>query len=339
MKKMLFGALSAIAALALAACGTVDAGGVVFPNASSSYESVPLETLQAELEGMGFTNVRTSEVPNDLDPGHDGEITGFEVNGKADFAEGATFKANAPITLSCYGPYVTPIEITQSSDRHEEYIRNYRGMNAASFGYTSLGGDRRDWYGESTIVISFVTPNGEVADFTDEEVLKDYIVYGQNIEPNTKMDIAFETDSNGEEYDNLTSWEGYDEIVLNIKKLGEKDGDPIAMTPITQGDKHNRYVGDYVGRNLGTFGYTSWLGDRRVYVGGGNIVLKLIAEDGSYVDPSDYDSLNNYIVTAQSVAPNTPVSLSFDTDSNGKEFDNLGQASLSSIDLTVRRVG
>ena len=35
------------------------------------------------------------------------------------------------------------IPITPSPDKYTQYIRNYIGKNAASFGYTSLGGERR----------------------------------------------------------------------------------------------------------------------------------------------------------------------------------------------------
>ncbi len=340
MKKAIAKSAVALATFVLlSGCQATTSTGVVFPNASTSYENLPLETLQAEFEGMGFTNVKTSETANKLGMSHDGEVIGFDIDGSSEFDEGAEFSPDAALTIECYGPYVTPVTISQSSDIHKQYIKNYRGMNAASFGYTSLGGDRRDYYGNATIKLVFVTPDGEVADFTDEEVLKDYIVYDQNIEPNTEMNIAFETDDDGEEYEHLEAWTGFDEIVLDIKKIGEEDGEPIAMTPISQGDKYNRYVGDFVGRNLGNFGYTSWGGDRRFYVGGGNIKLNIITEDGSFVDPEDYDSLNNYVVTSQSVAPNTPVTVTFGTDGNGKEYDNLGRASIDAIDVNVKRVG
>lgn len=231
------------------------------------------------------------------------------------------------------------VSVKTSTDKYTQYVRNYVGQNAAAFGYSSLGGDRRDRYGGGNIPLVFVTEDGEYFDFTDEEALKDYVVYAQNEAPNTEFKMGFQTDSDGEEYDNLTSWVGLDEIVLNVKKVGAPDGSAKANTAITPGDKYNRYVGDYVGRNLASFGYTSLAGDRRVYVGGGNILLNITAEDGSWVDPNDEEALQDYVVTGQSVSPNTPVTVTFDTDSQGKEYDSLGQTSIESINLTVRRVG
>ena len=231
------------------------------------------------------------------------------------------------------------VSVKPSTDKYTQYVKNYVGQNAASFGYSSLGGDRRDSYGGGNIQLVFVTEDGEYFDYTDEEALKDYVVFAQNEAPNTEFKMGFKTDSDGEEYDNLTSWVGLDEIVLNVKKVGSSDGEAKANVAITPGDKYNRYVGDYMGRNLASFGYTSLVGDRRVYVGGGSILLNITAEDGSWVDPSDEEALKDYVVTWQSVDPNTPVTVSFDTDSEGKEYDSLGQASIDSINLTVRRVG
>ena len=65
----------------LTGCGASAVSGISFPNASSSYASAPLETLQLELEGMGFKDVQTDEVANDLDPSHDGLVTEFSVDG------------------------------------------------------------------------------------------------------------------------------------------------------------------------------------------------------------------------------------------------------------------
>ena len=45
------------------------------------------------------------------------------------------------------------IPITPSPDKYTHYIRNYVGKNVASFGYTSLGGDRRDEYGQGRMLL------------------------------------------------------------------------------------------------------------------------------------------------------------------------------------------
>ena len=52
------------------------------------------------------------------------------------------------------------IPITPSPDKYTCYIQNYVGKNLASFGYTSMGGDRRDKYGQSSIKLNLVTDDG-----------------------------------------------------------------------------------------------------------------------------------------------------------------------------------
>ena len=46
---------------------------------------------------------------------------------------------------------VDSVTIKQSPDKYTWYIRNYVGKNCASFGYTSMGGDRMDHYGAGYI--------------------------------------------------------------------------------------------------------------------------------------------------------------------------------------------
>lgn len=49
--------------------------------------------------------------------------------------------------------------------------------------------------------------------------------------------------------------------------------------------------------------------------------------------------LSQYVVTAQSVAPNTQVTATYLTDSNGNEYSNLiDTQSVESIALTVTKI-
>ena len=52
------------------------------------------------------------------------------------------------------------VPITPSPDKYTHYIRSYVGKNVASFGYTSLGGDRRDKYGDASVKFIFVADDG-----------------------------------------------------------------------------------------------------------------------------------------------------------------------------------
>lgn len=105
-------------------------------------------------------------------------------------------------------------------------------------------------------------------------------------------------------------------------------------------DKHIAYIDNYVGKNAASVGYSSLAGDRRVEVGADNMLVEFVTSDGSYVGASDEDALKDYIVTAQSIAPNTEVHLEFQKKEDGTEYDNLTSfASYDKIDLAVKKVG
>ena len=63
------------------------------------------------------------------------------------------------------------------------------------------------------------------------------------------------------------------------------------------------------------------------------------AEDGSFVDSSDVNSLKCYIVIDQDIASNTELQMNYETDSKGQEYDNLIKSqNYEEINLTVRRL-
>jgi hypothetical protein len=243
-----------------------------------------------------------------------------------------------------------PVTINTSPDKYTWYIKNYVGMNAAAVGYTALNGSRRDSYGGGTVRVVLVSPDGTYIDPEDEDLLKGYYVVAQSYPPNTELKYTFETDSKGNEYDNLTSWQNIDEVVLSVNSVGDKSGTAIDMTAIQASpDKYNFYVRDYVGRNLAECGYISLANKLTDAYGSAYITFDITADDGAYIelpdssdenaDKEDVNFLSQYVVTAQSVAPNTQVTATYLTDSNGNEYSNLiDTQSVESIALTVTKI-
>ena len=231
------------------------------------------------------------------------------------------------------------VEIKQSPDKYTWYLKQYVGMNAASVGYESMDGFRRDAYGAGALKIVFVADDGTYIDPGNEEQLKNYVVTGQSLDPNTEIKYTFEVDSNGEEYDSLVNSQSIDEVVLAVNKVGEDSSGSAKLTSINPSpDKYTHYVRDYVGRNLAECGYYSLSGNLTDAYGHGYIFLDIVADDGSYIDPEDTAQLAEYMVAEQSVAPNTEITFTYTTDSEGNEYSNLvSQQSLKSMTLRVTK--
>lgn len=180
-------------------------------------------------------------------------------------------------------------------------------------------------------------------DIEDESQLQQYIVTGQNIEPNTEMKYVFRTDSKGNEYSNLIDFQNLRIIDLSVKRIdGTMSGEPVAfeLIQITPSpDKYTVYIRNYVGKNVASFGYTSLGGDRRDEYGATTIKFNFVADDGAYLDPEKTDVLRQYVVTAQDVAPNSEMRLTFRKDSKGNEYSNLiDNQTYSTITLYVHRL-
>ena len=124
----------------------------------------------------------------------------------------------APIGDSSYKPSYT--EISPTLDRHLYHIRDYVGRNAASFGEVD-GSGRIDIYGAGEMRLVFTAEDGSYVETSDMNVLKQYIVTGQDIKANTELKLEYETDSSGEEYDNLICSQNYEEINLTVRKIDE----------------------------------------------------------------------------------------------------------------------
>ena len=111
-----------------------------------------------------------------------------------------------------------PVKVNQSIDRYTFFMPDFVGRNLMTCGYISMGGDLRFRLGEANVKINIVTADGSYVDI-DAEVLKNYVVYAQSVEPNSEFKIQFEVDSEGNEYDNLVDQQSYKEIDLYVKAV------------------------------------------------------------------------------------------------------------------------
>lgn len=225
-----------------------------------------------------------------------------------------------------------------SSDKHIAYINNYIGMNAASVGYTSLGGERRENVGSANISIIYVTSDGSYVGVDNEEDLKNWKIVSQSFEPNTEIKIAFQKDSEGNEYSSLTEWQSIDQIDLGVVPIKSSESGPSLISTKISPDKYTYYLRNYVGKNLASVGYESLGGDYRDKYGCANIKLTLNADDGSYIEISENESLKNYIITAQNIAPNTEISCTYSKDSDGNEYSFVDYQSIKEVSLTVHSI-
>ena len=232
------------------------------------------------------------------------------------------------------------VEIKVSPDKYTWYIKNYVGRNVASFGYTSVGGDRIDTYGAGYLRIIFVDNQGKYIDINNEDELKKYVVVNQNIIPNTEMKYVFEKNDEGQEYDALIEHQSYEEIVLTINHVGESEKlEKEVMKINSSPNKYTQYIRDYSGRNAADCGYISMGGDFRDSYGAATVKLILIPEDGSYIDISNDEIIKEYKVTKQSVEPNTELDLVFMKNEKGEEYSNLVDSqNINEIELYVEKV-
>ena len=240
-------------------------------------------------------------------------------------------------------PVIIPfdnVEIKASPDKYTWYIKNYVGKNAASVGYTSMGGARMDSYGSGYIELILLTPNGEYVDIHDEDDLKNWRIIGQNLEPNTEIKYTFDVDSDGNEYDNLIATQNIEEIVLAVAPVGGSVDAPTMTAINTTADRYTLYIRDYVGRNLTQCGYTSMGGNRMDAYGAAYVQLTMVTTNGDFVDIGDEESMKNWVVVAQNILPNTELKLTYDVDPDGKEYDNLvAYQNVEEILLAVAPVG
>lgn len=142
----------------------------------------------------------------------------------------------------------------ESGVTHTEAIKNYVGMNAASVGCTGGSGIRYDSYGDHTIAVAFVAPDGAYVDPENDELLKQYVVTGQNLEAGSDVVFtAYKTKSGLSTI--YGDYQSQDEVVLAVTKVGEPEGEVNLVPTESAPDKYTCYVKNYVGRNLASCGY------------------------------------------------------------------------------------
>ena len=135
-------------------------------------------------------------------------------------------------------------------------VKNYVGLNLISCGYTSMGGDLRDKYGDTNLALVLLSPDGTFIDPNDKKQLQAYTVIDQKPAPNTPFDISTSIDG-----DMVNK--GYEEIILIVNKTGEDiQAAPELHDVRPSPDKSIQFVKNYTGRNLDTVGYTTMGGKR-----------------------------------------------------------------------------
>lgn len=228
------------------------------------------------------------------------------------------------------------VEINISPDKYTWYLKDYYGKNLASFGYTTMGGFRADYYGDGYMHLAFLTPNGEYVDIKDQDDMSKWRVIGQSLAPNTEIKYIYEVEEDGTESDSWVEYQTVDELVLALAPVGKSVKPPVLTPILPSPDPHTEYVRDYVGRNLSQCGYVSMGGNLTQEYGTAYVRLIVNTDDGSLVDLQDEDALKKYVVIGQSIAPNTEIKLSFKKGSNGEEsLDRVHDQSIEEIDLYV----
>ena len=218
-------------------------------------------------------------------------------------------------------------------DKYTQYIRDYTGKNLANVGYTAIGGFRADMYGNGYVKLTPVTKTGKYIDPSDEELLKTYIVSKQDVKPNTVLKYSYYVDPTTSEESTIVTKQTISEILLYVKKVDYKKdfGDPVEIKLPKSADATTWYIRNYVGRNLNDCGYTAMVGDRREAYGDATVILELVSDDGTFIDIKDEESLKKYVVTEQSVEPNTK--LTFDIG----EYDIVSNQNIQTMELHVKK--
>ena len=240
--------------------------------------------------------------------------------------------------------------IKESPDKYTWYVRDYVGLNVASIGEWE-NGECYDVYGKGKLKLVYIATDGS---YVSSRTGMEYVVVSQNIAPNTEIKYDYNKyNDDGSIYGTRSTVQNQNikEIELRVVKLpsaeekqegevfAQESNNHEAVTIKASPDKYTWYVKDYVGRNLANIGYTSMGGDRRDRYGDGTIELVLITNDGSYIDIDDEENMKNYVVTGQSVEPNTEIKYTYEKYSDGTECSSLiDTQNIEEIELYVKKV-
>lgn len=103
--------------------------------------------------------------------------------------------------------------------------------------------------------------------------------------------------------------------------------------------KHTKYIRNYVGRNCASLGEIDFsrncLKDEYGYA---DVRLILLTEDSSFIDVADTETLKEYVVTEQSVSPNTPLEITFIKGESDIETTYVESQNIEEIELSVKRI-
>ena len=240
------------------------------------------------------------------------------------------------ITINNTSPAISENAQTDDSEGIYTYtIRNYIGKNLGTVGNIS-GKQLVEEYGSGEVSIVLVTENGAIVPLDNEELKKQYIVVNQNPAAGTNITLVHLRDSRGKPYSNLVDYQSCDELILYVAPVGSDSFSPTYTTILPTLDKHVYHIRDYVGRNAASFGKADSKNRIDEY-GAAKMRIVFTSEDGSYVDSKSINKLKNYVITGQDIEPNTELKLEYETDSRGKEYENLIRSqNYEEINLTVR---
>lgn len=80
------------------------------------------------------------------------------------------------VGLTACGSSKKSITVRESPDKYTWYVKNYIDKNLGNIGYTSLGDDRRDYYGKYPMLLSVISTDGTYVNVSDSEAIKNYVV-------------------------------------------------------------------------------------------------------------------------------------------------------------------
>ena len=208
-------------------------------------------------------------------------------------------------TSSAAVPSATPT--ADPNYKYEEtVVKNYVGRSLSLCGYTSMGGERRDKYAGTTLLLVMQATDGMYIDPMDDAALDAYKVVAQYPAADTPFVVSTNLDGKQEN-------PGYGEIVLIVSKDGDSTGEvPVLSNIRPSPNKTIQYVRDYKGRTLEDVGYTSMGGKRMDQYGPkGYVQIVIVDEDGTKKDPNKSDDFLYYVVVDQDIKPDTEMKFTY----------------------------
>ena len=155
----------------------------------------------------------------------------------------------------------TAIVIKPSPDKYTWYIKNYVGKNLASFGEDMFGEYRYDEYGKTTIKFVIIASDNSYVDPANKEVLKNYIVTAQNVEPNTELKLVFAKRDDGTEYENLVESQNIQEIELYVKRINNNVENNSSVVDTTSSEAKKDSTSDDAEWKQFLKDYEAWVDD------------------------------------------------------------------------------